>query len=81
VRPREPRLVGNYCQGFADDGGIYNQDDARQLVTYAKGKHLGVLAFWEMTRDRNACTGPLYNCTNVPQSPYEFSKIFAGFTG
>ncbi|MCW2914288.1 MAG: uncharacterized protein JWN52_2356 [Actinomycetia bacterium] len=76
------RMVGvTPMLGQNDDGGIYNQDDARQLVTYAKGKHLGVLAFWEMTRDRNACTGPLYNCTNVPQSPYEFSKIFAGFTG
>ena len=32
-------------------------------------------------RDRNACTGALYRCTNIPQSPYEFSRIFAGFTG
>jgi hypothetical protein len=34
-----------------------------------------------MTRDRNACTGALYRCTNIPQSPYEFSRIFAGYTG
>ncbi|GAB3149804.1 cellulose binding domain-containing protein [Microbispora hainanensis] len=67
--------------GQNDDGRIYNQDDARRLVAFAKGKHLGLLAFWEMTRDRNACTGALYSCTNVPQSPYEFSKIFASYTG
>ncbi|MEV4299426.1 hypothetical protein [Microbispora rosea] len=67
-----PRLGQN------DDGRIYNQVDARQLVAFAKDKHLGPLAFWEATHDRNACTGA---CTDIPQSPYEFSKIFASYTG
>ncbi|MFD8075596.1 cellulose binding domain-containing protein [Streptomyces sp. NPDC059718] len=67
--------------GQNDDGRIYDQADARQLVSFAQGKHLGLLAFWETTRDRNACTGALYMCTNIPQSPYEFSRIFAGYTG
>lgn len=67
--------------GENDDHNIYNQDDARQLVAFAKQHHLGELAFWEETRDRNACTGATYKCTNVPQQPYEFSKIFAGYTG
>ncbi len=67
--------------GKNDDGGTYDQNDARQLVTFAKTNHLGMLAFWEMTRDRNACNGALYMCTNIPQQPYEFSKIFAGYTG
>jgi hypothetical protein len=67
--------------GKNDDGGTFNQGDARQLVNYAKGRHLGVLSFWETTRDRNACTGALYKCTNIKQKPYEFSKIFAGYHG
>ncbi|GAB3977873.1 hypothetical protein GCM10029978_068970 [Actinoallomurus acanthiterrae] len=67
--------------GQNDDHNVYNQDDARQLVTFAKQHHLGMLAFWEETRDRNACTGALYQCTNIPQQPYEFSKIFAPYTG
>ncbi|HZM75330.1 MAG TPA: carbohydrate binding domain-containing protein [Candidatus Limnocylindrales bacterium] len=67
--------------GQNDDGRIYDQADARQMVTFAGSKHLGVLAFWEMTRDRNACTGALYRCTNIAQQPYEFSRIFAGYTG
>ena len=67
--------------GKNDDGGTYDQNDARQLVTFAQQNHLGMLSFWEMTRDRNACNGALYLCTNIPQSPYEFSKIFAGYTG
>jgi len=67
--------------GENDDHGIFNQSDARQVVDFAKQHHLGVLAFWEMTRDANACTGALYKCTNIAQTPYEFSKIFAQYTG
>ncbi|WP_354639335.1 chitinase [Kitasatospora camelliae] len=67
--------------GENDDHGVFNQGDARQLVAFARQNHLGMLSFWEMTRDANACTGPLYKCTNVAQSPYEFSKLFAAYTG
>ncbi len=76
------RLVGvTPMLGQNDDGHIFNQTAARNLVTFAKAHHLGELAFWEVTRDANACNGPLYKCTNIPQTPYEFSKIFAGYTG
>ncbi|WP_214326097.1 carbohydrate-binding protein [Nonomuraea sediminis] len=76
------RMVGvTPMVGQNDDGRIYNQDDARQLVTFARSKHLGTLAFWELTRDRNACNGALYKCTNIPQAPYDFAKIFVGYTG
>ena len=50
-------------------------------MAFANSKHLGYLSFWETTRDRNACNGPLYKCTNIAQQPYEFSKIFAGYNG
>ncbi len=67
--------------GQNDDGQIYNQAAARQLVTFAQQHHLGELAFWETTRDANACMGALYKCTNIAQTPYEFSKIFSQYTG
>jgi hypothetical protein len=67
--------------GQNDDGAIFSQADAHQLVSFAQSKHLGELAFWEVGRDANACTGALYRCTNISQQPYEFSKIFAGYTG
>jgi hypothetical protein len=67
--------------GQNDDGHVYNQADARQLVSFAQGKHLGMLSFWEEGRDANACTGALYKCTNIAQAPYEFSKIFAPYSG
>ncbi|GAA2797161.1 hypothetical protein GCM10010441_22940 [Kitasatospora paracochleata] len=67
--------------GENDDHGVYNQADAQQLVAFAKQHHLGELAFWELTRDANACTGALYKCTNIAQAPYEFAKIFAQYAG
>ncbi|WNI19331.1 cellulose binding domain-containing protein [Actinacidiphila sp. ITFR-21] len=67
--------------GQNDDGHVYDQSDARQLVSFAQGKHLGMLSFWEEGRDANACSGALYKCTNIAQAPYEFSKIFAAYTG
>jgi hypothetical protein len=76
------RMVGvTPMLGKNDDGGTYDQNDARQLVSFAQSNHLGMLAFWEETRDRNACNGALYMCTNVPQQPYEFSRIFSAYTG
>ncbi|MFF7154357.1 cellulose binding domain-containing protein [Streptomyces sp. NPDC008139] len=67
--------------GQNDDGHVYDQADARQLVAFAQSKHLGMLSFWEEGRDANACTGATYKCTNISQTPYEFSKIFAAYTG
>jgi hypothetical protein len=76
------RMVGvTPMLGQNDDSHVYDQNDARQLVSFGNTNHLGLLAFWEMTRDRNACTGALYRCTNIAQAPYEFSRIFAGLTG
>ncbi|GLY93782.1 sugar hydrolase [Actinoplanes sp. NBRC 103695] len=67
--------------GQNDDGRVYDQNDARQLVSFAQGRHLGMLSFWELGRDANACSGPLYRCTNIAQQPYEFSRIFAAYAG
>jgi hypothetical protein len=60
---------------------VFGLADAQQLITFAKQNHLAELAFWEVTRDANACTGALSQCTDITQTPYEFSKMFAGYTG
>jgi hypothetical protein len=67
--------------GKNDDNGTFSQSDARDVVAFANSNHLGFVSFWETNRDRNACTGALFQCTNVAQAPFEFSKIFAGFRG
>jgi hypothetical protein len=65
--------------GINDDQGKFAQDDAEDVVAFAKDSGVGYLSFWEANRDRNACTGPLFQCTNVPQSPFEFARIFGAF--
>ena len=64
-----------------DDSGTFSQSDAKDLVAFANSSHIGFMSFWEANRDKNACTGALFQCTNVPQSAFEFAKIFAGFKG
>ncbi|WIM96318.1 cellulose binding domain-containing protein [Actinoplanes oblitus] len=67
--------------GKNDDSGTFTQSDAKDLVAFANANHLGFVSFWEMQRDKNACQGALFQCTNVSQTAFEFSKIFAGFKG
>ena len=61
---------------------VFGLSDAHQLVTFADQNHLGELAFWAVTRDQS-CTngGGLSTCTEITQSPYQFSSLFATFTG
>ena len=76
------RMVGvTPMLGRNDDNGTFRQDDARDLIAFANQNHIGFASFWETNRDRNACSGALFQCTNVPQTPFEFSRIFAGFRG
>ncbi|HEU4426150.1 MAG TPA: cellulose binding domain-containing protein [Pilimelia sp.] len=76
------RMVGvTPMLGVNDDRGVFSQSDARDLVNFGNTNHIGYMSFWETNRDKNACNGALFQCTNVPQSPFEFSKIFAGFRG
>jgi hypothetical protein len=76
------RMIGvTPMLGVNDDQGKFVQSDARDLVTFANANHVGYLSFWEDNRDKNACNGALFQCTNVPQTPFEFSQIFAGFRG
>ncbi|AEV89038.1 cellulose-binding family II protein [Actinoplanes sp. SE50] len=67
--------------GKNDDSGTFSQSDARDLVAFANANHVGFVSFWEMQRDKNACQGALFQCTNISQTAFEFSKIFAGFKG
>jgi hypothetical protein len=65
--------------GQNDDTHVFSVKASQNLVVFAKANHVGMLSFWEMTRDRNACLGPLYKCTNIKQKPYDFSHAFAAY--
>ncbi|MEY9889895.1 hypothetical protein ABIA31_003552 [Catenulispora sp. MAP5-51] len=64
-----------------DSSEVFYQADMQQLLTFAQQQHLGELAFWDVTRDGNACTGSLSKCTDITQTPYEFSKMIAPYQG
>jgi hypothetical protein len=76
------RMVGvTPMIGVNDDNGVFTQADARDLVAHANAKHLGFVSLWEAHRDKNACSGALFQCTNVSQTSFEFTRILAGFKG
>ena len=61
---------------------VFGISDAQQLISFAEQNHLSELGFWAVTRDQ-PCTGGggLSTCTEISQTPYQFSKLFAGYTG
>jgi len=61
-----------------DDRKVFDQGDARELVDWANARGVGLLAFWEIQRDRYNGSD-LLKGSGVPQEPYEFASIFAGF--
>ncbi|HEY2791459.1 MAG TPA: fibronectin type III domain-containing protein [Micromonosporaceae bacterium] len=69
--------------GRNDTGPIFSIADAQKLVTWADGKHVGELAFWSVGRDNGGCPGGGVSptCSSISQSTYQFTSIFAGYTG
>lgn len=61
---------------------VFGISDAQQLISFAEQNHLSELGFWAVTRDQ-PCTGSggLSTCTEISQTAYQFSKLFAGYTG
>ena len=79
--------------GRNDDGSVFDQDDARQLVAFARQQHLGGLGFWEETRAALARvpldavvepapeqSGRDYTTSRVILSSFEGRRIRAWYT-
>jgi hypothetical protein len=61
---------------------VFGLSDAQQLIAFATQNHLGELSFWAVTRDQPCANGGgLSTCTMISQSPYQFSTMFAAYTG
>jgi hypothetical protein len=66
-----------------DSAEVFTEANAQTLVSFAKQNHLGRLAFWSVDRDQ-ACGGSasgLPQCSEISQSPLDFTKIFTQYTG
>lgn len=61
---------------------VFQVSDAQQLISFAGQNHLSELAFWAVTRDQPCTNGnSLSTCTEISSTPYQFSKLFAGYAG
>ncbi len=67
--------------GKDDLGEVFTLADATSLGNFAKANGLGVLSWWEMTRDQ-PCTGtiPAYLCSGVSSPRWAYAKAFVAAT-
>jgi hypothetical protein len=62
---------------------VFSEADAHTLVSWADTAHLGRLGFWSVDRDQ-PCSGSvsgLPSCSEISQSPLDFTKIFDSYSG
>lgn len=69
--------------GITDDNETVTPADFQTILAYAQQHHLARLTFWSANRDR-PCPGGYPNddtCSGVSQSAWQFTGIFAKYTG
>ncbi|MGQ4386728.1 ricin-type beta-trefoil lectin domain protein [Streptomyces sp. SAS_270] len=69
--------------GITDVNETVTLADFRTILGYAQQHHLARLTFWSANRDR-PCSGGYPNddtCSGVAQTPWQFTGIFAKYTG
>ncbi|MFD4542974.1 lectin [Streptomyces bauhiniae] len=69
--------------GITDDNETVTPADFQTILGYAQQHHLARLTFWSANRDR-PCPGGYPNddtCSGVAQSAWQFTGIFAEYTG
>ncbi|MGW5327002.1 lectin [Streptomyces sp. NPDC004014] len=69
--------------GITDANETVTPSDFQTILGYAQQHHLGRLTFWSANRDR-PCSGAYPNddtCSGVSQSAWQFTGIFAKYTG
>ncbi|MFD8571465.1 lectin [Streptomyces sp. NPDC059639] len=69
--------------GITDDNETVTPADFQTILGYTQQHHLARLTFWSANRDR-PCSGGYPNddtCSGVSQSAWQFTGIFAKYTG
>lgn len=57
-------------------GEVFSLADARALVAFARRKHLGLLSYWAVHRDRPGA-GPLAQASRAQAKAFAFHEVFA----
>ncbi|MEV6808588.1 lectin [Streptomyces sp. NPDC051132] len=69
--------------GITDVNETVSTADFQTILAYAQQHHLARLTFWSVNRDR-PCSGAYPNndtCSGVAQNAWQFTSIFAKYTG
>ncbi|MYR47296.1 chitinase [Streptomyces sp. SID5910] len=69
-----------------DDFGpaeTFTLDNARTVYDWAVAQGIDTLSFWALQRDNGSCAGGAAadNCSGIQQNTWDFSHVFAPFTG
>ncbi|MGI5460702.1 chitinase [Streptomyces sp. CA-249302] len=67
--------------GITDDNEKVTVADFRTILGYAQQHHLARLTFWSANRDRPCTGGPDDSCSGVSQQAWDYTRVFAGYTG
>ncbi|OXY94988.1 ricin-type beta-trefoil lectin domain protein [Streptomyces diastatochromogenes] len=67
--------------GITDNNETVTVSDFRTILAYAQQHHLARLTFWSANRDRPCTGGPADSCSGVSQSAWDYTRVFAAYTG
>ncbi|MEV6833011.1 lectin [Streptomyces sp. NPDC051133] len=67
--------------GVTDNNETVTVNDFRTILAYAQTHHLARLTFWSANRDRPCTGGPADSCSGVAQSDWDYTRVFAAYTG
>ncbi|OLZ60621.1 chitinase, partial [Streptomyces sp. IMTB 2501] len=67
--------------GITDQNETVTVNDFRTILAYAQQHHLARLTFWSANRDRPCTGGPADSCSGVAQSDWDYTRVFAGYSG
>jgi hypothetical protein len=67
--------------GVTDNNEVVTVGDFRTILSYAQQHHLARLTFWSANRDRPCTGGGSDSCSGVSQSDWDYTRVFAAYTG
>ncbi|MFD5116157.1 ricin-type beta-trefoil lectin domain protein [Streptomyces sp. NPDC058220] len=76
------RSIGiSSMNGITDNNETVTVADFRTILAYAQQHHLARLTFWSVNRDRPCTGGGADTCSGVSQQAWDFTRVFAQYTG
>jgi hypothetical protein len=67
--------------GITDQNETVTVADFQTILGYAQQHHLARLTFWSVNRDRPCTSGVADSCSGVSQQDWDYTRVFAKYTG